>query len=135
MRQIKFRAFFRDNKEMVKVGAMDWDEKGNLICLNYPKGKDYFNSDSEDDNDIVLMQYTGCKDKNGQEIYEGDVVEFYGELFEVMWLLSGFYISNIAGGGFEEVATNGGDMRVVGNIYENRELLIRTADIDEVENY
>ena len=49
MRQIKFRAYLKDTNEMVKVGAMDWDEEGNLLCLNYPKGKDYFGYE----NDII----------------------------------------------------------------------------------
>lgn len=122
MRAIKFRAFLKDTNEMVKVGAMDWDAEGNLLCLNYPKGKDYFGYED----DIALMQYTGFKDKNGKEIYEGDIVEYFGELCKVCWILSGFYVRQINSGGvfeFNDLSTDEISMKVVGNIYENPELL------------
>lgn len=117
MRKIKFRAYLKDTSEMVKVGAMDWDHEGNLLCLNYPKGKDYFGYED----DIALMQYTGCKDVFGNEIYEGDIVRFDGKLFEVRWIFSGFYAS--ADDLYIPIATNEEDMEVIGNIYENPDLL------------
>lgn len=125
MRPIKFRAFLRDTNEMVTVGAMDWDHEGNLLCLNYPKGKDYF---GYEDN-IVLMQYTGYKDMNNREIYEGDIVCFNEKLYEVRWMCSGFYISYIVPNDDYylnyclSVANNEEDMEVIGNIYENPDLL------------
>ena len=122
MRTIKFRAFLKDTNKMVKVGAMDWDEEGNLLCLNYPKGKDYFGYED----DIILMQYTGFKDKDGKEIYEGDIVEYFGELCKVCWIFSGFYARQINGRGFtelDEFVADTMDIEVVGNIYENPELL------------
>lgn len=120
MRPIKFRAFLKDTNEMVKVGAMDWDHEGNLLCLNYPKGKDYFGYED----DIALMQYTGYKDAKGREIYEGDIVCFDEELYEVKWICSGFHMNandNVLV--CISVAPNAEEMTVVGNIYENPELL------------
>ena len=117
MRPIKFRAYLKDTNEMVTVGAMDWDHEGNLLCLNYPKGKDYF---GYEDN-IALMQYTGYKDVFGNEIYEGDIVRFDRKLFEVRWMFSGFYAS--ADDDYIPIATNEEDMEVIGNIYENPDLL------------
>lgn len=128
MRQIKFRAYLKDTNEMVKVGAMDWDEEGNLLCLNYPKGKDYFGYE----NDIALMQYTNFKDKDGREIYEGDVVKYYNNLYQVIWTTPGFCISRIHPNKFElELIANTdkkpemikASLEIVGNIYENPELL------------
>ena len=122
MRAIKFRAFLKDTNEMVKVGAMDWDEEGNLLCLNYPKGKDYFGYED----DIALMQYTSFKDKDGREIYEGDIIKYRNNLYQVRWIFLGFYAHQINGGGFEELdesVADTMDIEVVGNIYENLELL------------
>lgn len=117
MRPIKFRAFLRDTNEMVTVGAMDWDHEGNLLCLNYPKGKDYFGYED----DIALIQYTGYRDINDKEIYEGDIVRFNEKFYEVRWMFSGFYMST--NDDYLPVATNEEDMEIVGNIYENPELL------------
>ena len=125
MRKIKFRAYLKDTNEMVTVGAMDWDHEGNLLCLNYPKGKDYF---GYEDN-IALMQYTGYKDVFHNEIYEGDIVRYDRKLFEVIWMCSGFYISYIVPNNDYylnyclPVANNEEDMEVIGNIYENPDLL------------
>lgn len=125
MRKIKFRAYLKDTNEMVAVGAMDWDHEGNLLCLNYPKGKDYF---GYEDN-IALMQYTGYKDVFHNEIYEGDIVRYDKKLFEVIWMCSGFCISYIVPNDdcylnyCLPVANNEKDMEVIGNIYENPDLL------------
>ena len=119
MRPIKFRAYLKNEKKIIDVKSIDWDENGNLISINYPEGKDYFGYKEDD---IVLMQYTGVRDKNGKEIYEGDIVKYFGDVCEINWLLSGFYI-HWARGGFEEVATNDKYCEVIGNIYENPQLL------------
>lgn len=125
MRQIKFRAYLKDTNEMVKVKAMDWDTEENLLCLNYPKGKDYFGHED----DIILMQYTGYKDVFRNEIYEGDIVRYDKNLFKVEWMLSGFYISYITPNDDYylnyclPIANNEEDMEVIGNIYENPDLL------------
>lgn len=125
MRTIKFRAYLKNTNEMVTVRAMDWDHEGNLLCLNYPKGKDYFGYED----DIALMQYTGYKDVFHNEIYEGDIVRYDKKLFEVIWMCSGFYISYIVPNNDYylnyclPVANNEEDMEVIGNIYENPDLL------------
>lgn len=67
MREIKFRAWHVDHGDMVYFDnervANDSVQSGHLarlMCGNHPDG--------------FLMQYTGLKDKNGKEIYEGDVL-------------------------------------------------------------
>ena len=80
---------------------------------------------------IILMQYTGVKDKNGKEIYEGDVVRIQSEshksgLVEVVkWIDPTNWVSDVcAVNGFvnhESIYKT--KPEIIGNIYENPELL------------
>lgn len=127
MRPIKFRAYLKNEKTMIDVKSIDWDENGNLISINYPEGKDYFGYED----DIVLMQYTGCKDVKGKEIYEGDIVKYRNNLYQVKWVFFSFYIHRIDGRSLEElekVAIDEKGMELIGNIYENPELLKTTYE-------
>lgn len=78
------------------------------------------------DNNVELMQYTNLKDNNYDEIYEGDIVEILTEVEEygiVKFLDGAFYVE--ADGFRVNFYDNirGGDVLVIGNIYENKELL------------
>ena len=122
MREIKFRAW--DGKLMHTVSGLSWMQGGLIfygpgvgegICEAHPK----FDWKA----DTVLMQYTGLKDKNGSEIFEGDVVDIDGCKNRVVewdedWC--GFYLSrelNPVGYFLSE------EYEIIGNIYENPELL------------
>lgn len=72
MREIKFRIWDVENKEMLKVQELDFEPTfyGGRIAIRPYQYNDYFDTE-----DMILMQYTGLKDKNGKEIYEGDIVE------------------------------------------------------------
>ncbi len=80
------------------------------------------------DHDLVLMQYTGLKDKNGKEIYEGDIVKDG-------WLKNNpLEVVEWSGTGFEPFADHSitedydpNTIEVIGNVYENPDLLADAA--------
>jgi uncharacterized phage protein (TIGR01671 family) len=103
MRKIKFRAWDKKAKEFV-------------YYENYlpPRYK-------------IVCQFTGLLDKNGKEIYEGDIVLTEFGNFEVYWRqkYGGWYIRK-SDGHIEFLAPNLGNphtLEVIGNIYETPELL------------
>ena len=118
MREIKFRAWDKLNKEMFNVESINFQErKVYRDIVSYRKF-----------NDIELMQYTGLKDKNGKEIYEGDILfESFGEEYFKVVFEDGSFRAEFKGD-FDEYSFDLMDVNlqcceVVGNIYENSELL------------
>lgn len=111
MRSIRFRAWDKEQAKMKKDFRFD----------EFNDVNDYFA-----DNDFVFMQYTGLKDKDGKEIYEGDILLLpNGNLGEVSW--GNFYASfdvTFSGAIPEELDIRlAGSSEIIGNIYENKELL------------
>ncbi len=124
MREIRFRAWDRYKKVM-----HSWSECAPLCDPEDQNGglDSYFNK-----NTWVFMQYTGLKDKNGKEIYEGDVVQIeksyiahFGKHHGTVVYFPGGFVYKDTVTSDEMELTQREDMsqlEIVGNIYENPEL-------------
>ena len=137
-RPIKFRAWEIERKRM-NTSPHIWAESES----GYPHGDTFADLNkflakpgNGIDSRYVLMQFTGLLDKNGKEIYEGDVVKNrFGILFQIKWIAWGFEYIALRNGHrkYEGIVGRWGNTRkfdihnlkaeVIGNIYENPESL------------
>lgn len=133
MREIKFRVWDKNNKRIFidpqmidfynkKIGYMQYQtEYMPDTSYSIPVGFEEFEYSE-------LMEWTGLYDKNGEDIYEGDILfESFGEKYYKVVFENGSFRAEFDGG-FEEYSFDLIDVvaqgyEVVGNIYENPELL------------
>lgn len=114
-REIKFRVW--DNVDYMSSPFNLFDVQSGMI---------------EFTSDVVIMQYTGLKDKNGKEIYEDDVVELYWPFVGATYKCKVFWLKERACWAMEEIKEGGGiyhyfgsqdtnlmDVEVIGNIHKN----------------
>lgn len=123
MREIKFRAWHNNR----------------MVCWSLFRNDDTYLLDEEvsiDEDEDFIMQYTGLKDKNGKDIYEGDIVQGVSpSIYIVHWnservSFAEHAILRFADGTEKDMEdsqppfpTKWSKMEVIGNIYENKELL------------
>jgi uncharacterized phage protein (TIGR01671 family) len=128
MREIKFRVWSNTTKEWIKSSEVYLRKDGIPFVNTISNG-----ISGMYEADLILIQYTGLKDKNGKEIYEGDIIlkKGYEEgLGKVYYCETGmgFFIELIKGYRWAFHYSDGpnwhrDELEIIGNIYENPELL------------
>ena len=108
MREIKFRAWNKEKEEMIYFGLFDTDEGYHIQTQTMLE-------------ELPIMQYTGLKDKNRKEIYEGDIV-MDTELGNYKMVVDEVWVAN------KIIEINDGNnatgaIVIIGNIYESPEVL------------
>ena len=140
MREIKFRAWDIVNKRMFVPRKMEFVPKTGVwlnsenITLDIGCTVVYFDAKPLEwaEKYFELMQFTGLKDKNGKEIYEGDLIRYAGDdgvYFEVFYnqdsarfsMCRTHYQGNRCGAYIPEITSIVNE--VIGNIHENKELI------------
>jgi len=139
MRKISFRAWDKKDKIMREIYGIQFPKISNhgnrentiieMHCSDYEGQKAIILSDfTRNIKDIELLQFTGLTDKNGVEIFEGDVVkntplniDFHTKPVEVKW--DKHFAGWLFGGNSAPHYYDADDIEVIGNIYSNPELI------------
>ena len=146
-REIKFRVWDEGFNRMVHPIGIDWETKDKMIMYYWATDKDGISKIGMPCHKELsnIMQYTGLKDKNRKEIYEGDICRFYPNKEETIYFHGLAYINdNVVGGQWEIIRCDNidsevpeikgqecldsssfwnDDFEIIGNIHQNPALL------------
>lgn len=119
MRDIKFRAYIKDEGRLLNVNLIDFDDEYVRVWDEYGENEEeWFLKDCE------LMQYTGLNDVNGVEIYEGYILKAVPVRKGLRVLVGAIeatpQLLNVAGQTYDEELY---DYEVIGNKFKNPELM------------
>lgn len=126
MREIKFRVWDIKGKKMFYNVQDTWHAEYGEICFDCHGFNDVLKRVKE--GIAILMQYTGLKDMSGIEIYEGDILKHYHRVKDwiqepIRWFddLDSYHGTGICGYDIDQECAS--DAEIIGNIYENPELI------------
>lgn len=130
---IKFRAWDDLLNKMLVVYRISFDgpvDGVQVHCYLDDKGAEGSTEYAYDGDGLILEQFTGLKDVNGKDIYEGDILKTKDGLIQIVEqgilesdrnnIISGFYANNLSD---EKPHTFSYDDEVIGNVHANPELL------------
>ena len=122
MHEIKVRAWYKPYKQMCQVESLRFD--GNGVYRAVLIEESFYDRRIVEADEIVIEQFTGLKDKNSTEIYEGDIlIDDTGEPVEywVVKFADGGFVGECAG--VAESLFELTNLEVVGNIHKDSELV------------
>ena len=127
MRDIKFRAWDKSVKTMCGVGEIHFCHGGiKAFGPGVHLGNGWVTECNEQKNhcDVILMQYTGMSDKNGKDIYEGDIMGGGAFPSQSVSFHNGAFGFHSSSQGHSQINQDRATrLEVIGNIYESPELL------------
>lgn len=117
-RELKFRAWDKTNRRIFVAHAINFNKGIVYEVIEVGTQRDPFSK-------VELMQFTGLKDKNGKEIYEGDIVEDNGYRlrYQIIFEDGEFRLDGKTSFSLRGIVPFLNDYEIIGNIYENPELL------------
>ena len=124
--ELKFRAFDKARKEMFFLPVIEGENK-NWLQIDSTGINVGTKNGLLSENEFELMQFTGFTDKKGNDIYKGDIVtfDFHSKKYEVIWFDGAYYLQNRnQNARLSKTSLSG--YYVVGNVFENPEMLLAT---------